>query len=96
MGNLLNVLLNVVQLFDSLLRILIGEPGKPGTSVSAPGPPGPKGDQGAVGSTGEKGSQGAKGEKGQAGTGKSGVKYVHWGRTKCPSGAETVYKGNSK
>jgi len=52
LGNLLNVFLNVLQLFDSLLRILIGEPGKPGTSVSAPGPPGPKGGQGAVGSTG--------------------------------------------
>ncbi|XP_020623243.1 short-chain collagen C4-like [Orbicella faveolata] len=58
-----------------------GEVGKPGSSVSVPGPP----DRGAVG------AQGAKGEKGQ--TGMSGAKYVRWGRTTCPSGAEIVYKG---
>ena len=51
-----------------------------------------KGDQGAVGRPGEKGSQGDKGEKGQA-VGISGVKYVRWGRTTCPSGAQVVYKG---
>ena len=34
---------------------------------------------------------GPKGEKGQ--DGKSGVKYVRWGRTTCPSGADIVYKG---
>jgi len=51
-----------------------------------------KGDQGAGGRPGEKGSQGDKGEKGQA-VGTSGVKYVRWGRTTCPSGAQVVYKG---
>ena len=25
--------------------------------------------------------------------GKSGVKYVRWGRTTCPSGVDIVYKG---
>ena len=25
--------------------------------------------------------------------GTSGVKYVRWGRTTCPSGAQVVYKG---
>ena len=44
--------------------------------------------------TGGKGSQGDKGEKGA--DGRSGVKYVRWGRTTCPSGAETVYKGRDK
>ena len=58
------------------------------------GPPGPKGDQGAVGKTGAQGPQGAKGEKGQDGAGTSGVKYVRWGRTTCPKGAQIVYKGN--
>ncbi|XP_068731435.1 short-chain collagen C4-like [Montipora capricornis] len=70
-----------------------GEPGKPGTNTSLPGPPGPKGQQGAVGKTGTQGPQGAKGEKGQKGTAESGVKYVRWGRTTCPSGAQIVYKG---
>ncbi|XP_068731400.1 uncharacterized protein [Montipora capricornis] len=64
-----------------------GEPGKPSTNTPLPGPPGPKGQQGAPG------PQGAKGEKGQKGTAKSGVKYVRWGRTTCPSGAQIVYKG---
>ena len=27
--------------------------------------------------------------------GKSGVKYVRWGKTTCPSGAEIVYKGET-
>ncbi|XP_068731374.1 short-chain collagen C4-like isoform X1 [Montipora capricornis] len=70
-----------------------GEPGKPGTNKALPGPPGPKGQQGAIGKTGAQGPQGAKGEKGQNGTAKSGVKYVRWGRTTCPSGAQIVYKG---
>ncbi|XP_068731373.1 short-chain collagen C4-like [Montipora capricornis] len=70
-----------------------GEPGKPGTNKPLPGPPGPKGQQGAIGKTGAQGPQGAKGEKGQNGTAKSGVKYVRWGRTTCPSGAQIVYKG---
>ena len=48
----------------------------------------PEGDQGAVGRTGEKGSQGEKGQ-----SEKSGVKYVRWGRTTCPRGADIVYKG---
>ena len=26
-------------------------------------------------------------------SGKSGVNYVRWGKTTCPSGAEIVYKG---
>ncbi|XP_068731429.1 short-chain collagen C4-like [Montipora capricornis] len=64
-----------------------GEPGKPGTNTPLPGPPGPKGQQGAPG------PQGAKGEKGQKGTAKSGVKYVRWGRTTCPTGAQIIYKG---
>ena len=74
----------------------VGEQGKQGTNKSFPGPPGPKGDQGAVGRTGAQGPQGAKGEKGQDGVGTSGVKYVRWGRTTCPSGAQIVYKGKRK
>ncbi|XP_068731381.1 uncharacterized protein [Montipora capricornis] len=64
-----------------------GEPGNPSTNKPLPGPPGPKGQQGA------QGTQGAKGERGRDGTGQSGVKYVRWGRTICPSGAQIVYKG---
>ena len=75
------------------LSFTVGEPGKPGTTKASPGPPGPKGDHGAVGKTGAQGPQGAKGEKGQDGTGNSGVKYVRWGRTTCPRGAQIVYKG---
>ncbi|XP_020625853.1 uncharacterized protein LOC110063227 isoform X2 [Orbicella faveolata] len=41
-----------------------------------------------LGLMGRPGPPGPKGE-----SGKSGVKYVRWGRTTCPSGAETVYKG---
>ena len=73
-----------------------GDAGKPGINKPFPGPPGPKGDQGAVGKTGPQGPQGpqgAKGEKGQDGAGTPGVKYVRWGRTTCPSGAQVVYKG---
>ncbi|KAL9974709.1 hypothetical protein ACROYT_G011782 [Oculina patagonica] len=70
-----------------------GEAGKPGTNKPAPGPPGPKGDTGPTGSPGLKGPQGPKGDKGQDGTGTSGVKYVRWGRTTCPNGAQMVYKG---
>ena len=66
---------------------IAGEPGKSGTNKPFPGPPGPKGAQGA---------QGVKGEKGQDGTGNSGVKYVRWGRTTCPRGAQIVYKGKGK
>ena len=40
---------------------------------------------------GVKGAQGAKGDKGQAAS--SGVKYVRWGKTSCPNGAQIVYKG---
>ena len=40
---------------------------------------------------GPKGDQGSKGDKGQ--DGKAGVKYIRWGRTTCPNGAEVVYKG---
>ena len=74
----------------------VGEQGKQGTNKSFPGPPGRKGDQGAVGRTGAQGPQGAKGEKGQDGVGTSGVKYVRWGRTICPSGSQVVYKGMQK
>ena len=74
---------------------ITGEPGRPGTNKPFPGPPGSKGAKGAVGSTGAQGPQGAKGEKGKDGTGKSGVKYVRWGKTTCPSGAQIVYKGNA-
>ncbi|XP_078342927.1 short-chain collagen C4-like [Oculina patagonica] len=84
-----------------------GTQGDPGTNGTK-GPQGPqgaagrtgdkgnqglKGDQGAVGRTGDKGSQGVKGEKGRDGTVKSGVQYIRWGRTTCPSGAQEVYKG---
>lgn len=72
---------------------LKGEAGKPGINKPAPGPPGPKGDQGPAGRPGVGGPQGPKGEKGQDGAGTAGVKYVRWGRTTCPSGAEMVYKG---
>ena len=71
-------------------HFFIGEQGKPGTNKPFPGP---KGDQGPVGKTGAKGSQGAKRQRGQDGSGRSGVKYVRWGRTTCPSGAQIVYKG---
>ena len=81
------------RLFFLLITIITGDQGKPGTNRPYPGPPGPKGDQGAAGRTGAKGPQGPKGEKGQEGTGKSGVKYVRWGKTTCPSGAQIVYKG---
>ena len=77
----------------ALSSFLTGEPGKPGTNKPLPGPPGPKGQHGAVGKTGNQGPQGAKGEKGENGTAKSGVKYVRWGRTTCPSDAQIVYKG---
>ena len=40
---------------------------------------------------GPKGDQGSKGDNGQ--DGKAGVKYIRWGRTTCPNGAELVYKG---
>ena len=40
---------------------------------------------------GPKGDQGSKGDNGQ--DGKAGVKYIRWGRTSCPNGAELVYKG---
>ena len=75
---------------------ILGEAGQPGTNKLAPGPPGPKGDKGPTGSPGLKGPQGPKGNKGQDGTGASGVKYIHWGRTICPSGAQVVYKGKLK
>jgi len=67
-----------------------GETGKPGTNKPAPGPPGPRGP---TGSPGLKGPRGPKGEKGQNGAGGSGAKYVRWGRTTCPSGADMVYNG---
>ena len=77
----------------NLDRFIAGESGKPGINKPFPGPPGPKGDQGAVGKTGSQGPQGPKGKQGQDGTGQSGVKYVRWGRTICPRGAQLVYKG---
>ena len=86
------VILNCITLkrqLSSYDHFITGEPGKPGTNKPFPGPPGPKGEQGAIGRTGAKGPQGAKGEKGQ-----SGVKYIRWGRTTCPGGAQIVYKGN--
>ena len=69
---------------------IVGETGKPGTNKPAPGPPGPRGP---TGSPGLKGPRGPKGEKGRNGAGGSGTKYVRWGRTTCPSGADMVYKG---
>ena len=37
---------------------------------------------------------GRREEKGQEGArGKSGIQYVRWGKTTCPSGAEKVYNG---
>ena len=47
----------------------------------------------AVVAVGAQGPQGAKGEKGQGGAEISGVKYIRWGRTACPSGAQVVNKG---
>ena len=89
------MLVPAVFLRDGWLYIKIaGEPGQLGGKKVIQGPPGPKGDQGAVGKTGAQGPQGAKGEKGQDGAGTSGVKYVRWGRTTCPKGAQMVYKGN--
>ena len=79
----------------NLYGFVTGKPGSLGNNKPRPGPPGPKGDQGAVGRTGAQGPQGAKGEKGQDGTGQSGVKYVRWGKTTCPSGAQIVYKGKA-
>ena len=76
-----------------LFFTIAGDPGKPGTNKPLPGPPGPKGDQGATGRTGARGPQGAKGRKGRDGTRILGVKYVRWGRTTCPKGAQRVYKG---
>ena len=37
-----------------------------------------------------------KEKKGQDGAATTGVKYVRWGRTTCPSGAQIVYKGKRK
>ncbi|PFX15798.1 hypothetical protein AWC38_SpisGene19969 [Stylophora pistillata] len=51
--------------------------GTPGKSV--PGSPGAKRDRGAAGKPGQ--------------PGKSGIKYVRWGKTTCPGGAQIVYKG---
>ncbi len=102
-GTLLYINIPLLQRFQLTLPIrlksfcdILGETGKPGTNKPAPGPPGPKGDTGFAGSPGLKGPQGPKGDKGQDGTGTSGVKYVHWGRTTCPSGAQVVYKGKFK
>ena len=67
--------------------------GKTWTQQAISRPPGPKGDEGAVGKTGAQGPQGAKGEKGQDGSETSGVKYIRWGRTTCPTGMQIVYKG---
>ena len=47
-----------------------------------------------LGPKGDKGAQGVKGDKGQAAS--SGVKYVRWGKTSCPNGAQIVYKGTKK
>ena len=69
---------------------VVGEAGKPGTNKPAPGPPGPRGP---AGRPGVGGPQGPKGDKGQDGAGTAGVKYVRWGRTTCPSGAQVVYQG---
>lgn len=80
---------------------MAGKPGAPGpkgqsghgTNKPVPGPPGPRGQQGPSGSPGRQGPQGPKGNKGQDGAGITGVKYVRWGKTKCPSGAQLVYEG---
>lgn len=66
-----------------------GIPGKPG-SPGMPGQPGTRGQKGEVGRPGTGGLQGPKGDKGRDA---GGVKYVRWGRTTCPSGADIVYKG---
>ena len=47
-----------------------------------------------LGPKGDKGAQGVKGDKGQAAS--SGVKYVRWGKTTCPNGAQIVYKGTKR
>lgn len=72
-----------------------GEAGQSGNGTYKPvsGPPGPKGEQGPGGRPGRQGPQGPKGDRGRDGAGITGVKYVRWGKTKCPSGAQLVYEG---
>ena len=91
-------LVDIFQLkifFNVVFLPLKGDSGKPGVNKPFPGTPGPIGERGSAGSPGLKGPQGPKGEKGKEGAGKTGVKYVRWGRTTCPGGAELVYKGTS-
>ena len=75
----------------------VGQTGQSGhgTNKPVPGPPGPRGQRGPSGSPGRQGPQGPKGNKGQDGAGITGVKYVRWGKTKCPSGAQLVYEGEN-
>lgn len=46
-----------------------------------------------IGEVGRPGTGGLQGPKGDKGRDAGGVKYVRWGRTTCPSGADIVYKG---
>ena len=68
-----------------------GPPGPPGKT----GPTGKVGPRGPTGKTGPTGLQGPPGSQGPKG--KSGVNYVRWGKTTCPSAsAQLVYRGKDK
>ncbi|XP_028518280.1 short-chain collagen C4 isoform X2 [Exaiptasia diaphana] len=72
-----------------------GTPGAPG-APGKPGKDGRDGQQGLPGPRGSPGSQGPRGVQGpmgHPGPKSGGVKYIRWGRTSCPSGANLVYKG---
>ncbi|KAL9974648.1 hypothetical protein ACROYT_G011709 [Oculina patagonica] len=77
---------------SAILSLLRGRDGRDGDDGQA-GPVGPPGKAGPPGPKGPAGSPGLKGPPGPKGTGTSGVKYVRWGRTTCPNGAQLVYEG---
>ena len=54
-----------------------------------------KGERGPPGNTGLRGppGYGYKGSRGPPGPPGGGVTYTYWGKTSCPSGRTTVYKG---
>ncbi|KXJ07697.1 Short-chain collagen C4 [Exaiptasia diaphana] len=64
-------------------KILAGRDGRDGQH----------GAQGPRGSPGSQGPRGVQGPMGHPGPKSGGVKYIRWGRTSCPSGANLVYKG---
>ena len=61
-----------------------------------PGPAGRDGEDGERGMRGETGERGEKGDPGPPGNG-TGVVYIRWGKTTCPSGngTELVYSGRA-